>query len=416
MADRVKVSRYKPFPKHEDFGNKSDPGVRHYHSSSLPLPNVVRIEIMSPIAKARYLGKFHSMMDGFRQELTNSIMTEDATQPFYGFFDPAQNGDIGFDVSATWTKDTTMTLDGMAKQLKNLPVVGKAAGWAADKVAKVASIGDTITGAMGMDNNSTGACTIKAFQDASFRFNKTVKCSWYMPEMEAQARVSISRLMKMAYVRNFDLNDRGDYGKKVAEALRAITTNINSFEDKQSNNGSGGSVFNTIVGGAADFMATGVEKVTEIGGGAIDGLINGAIDLNAFFGGSLTMTPVPVRLTMGHILDIEPLVITNVHITGSKEQFMTDDGTNIPLFVNAEIQFDMWMTPDPNKGFVQWLGDDVFNIGYTVGESADVSDGRSKNTEGNNMETKNGTRSSKTGKVVGKDTAKADPALRKGGK
>jgi hypothetical protein len=53
-----------------------------------------------------------------------------------------------------------------------------------------------------------------------------------------------------------------------------------------------------------------------------------------------------------------------VHITGSKEQFMTTDGSNIPLFINAEIQFEMWMNPDPNKGYIRWLGDDIFNGGY----------------------------------------------------
>jgi hypothetical protein len=99
-------------------------------------------------------------------------------------------------------------------------------------------------------------------------------------------------------------------------------------------------------------------------GSSLDSLINGAISLNEFFGGSLTMNPMPVRLTMGHILDIEPLVITNVSIKGSKEQFMTDDGSNIPLFLTANISFDMWMNPDPNKGYLRWLGDDIFNGGY----------------------------------------------------
>ena len=339
-------------------------GGRHYHSDSLPLPNVVRIEILSPIAKARYLGQFHSMMEGFRQQLANSIMTPDATLPFYGFFDPEENGDIGFDINANWEQDSSSMLDSIAQNAGKIPVIGGAVSKGAGALSGVSKVANKLVGAMGMDNTSTGSCTMKSFSKASFAFNKTVKCSWYMPEQEAQARVSITRLMKMAYVRNFDLNARNDYAKKIAEAFRAMSQQIESF----------GTGSNMVTEGAqtglslgAQIAAGAMDTLSElnIAGMNMDTLINGAIDLNAFFGGALTVAPMPVRLTMGHILDIEPLVITGIKISGSKEQFMTTDGTNIPLFVNADISFDMWMIPDPNKGFVRWLGDDVFNIGYT---------------------------------------------------
>ena len=87
------------------------------------------------------------------------------------------------------------------------------------------------------------------------------------------------------------------------------------------------------------------------------------LKVNTFFGGNLTVNPFPVRLTMGHILDIEPLVIERVDFESSKEQFITEDGTHIPLFITARIKFGMWMTPDPKKGFIRWMGDDVFNSG-----------------------------------------------------
>jgi len=406
MAEKSKIVRYKPFPKHENTPGVNGQGGRHYHSASLPLPNVVRIEVLSPLAKARYLGQFHSMMEGFRQQLANSIMTPDATLPFYGFFDPEANGDIGFDINANWEQDSSGLLNSMANKMSKLPVVGSLAGKAAGALSSVSNVANTLVKTMGMDNTSTGSCTMKSFSKASFAFNKSIKCSWYMPEQEAQARVSITRLMKMAYVRNFDLNSRSDYSKKIAEAFRAMTQQMESFnmpEDSASG----------FAGGVLSDMAHLAAGVTETFGGSIDTVVSGAIGINEFFGGSLTVAPMPLRLTLGHILDIEPVVITGIKVSGSKEQFMTTDGTNIPLFVNADISFDMWMIPDPNKGFVRWLGDDVFNIGYTnaVSESAKKDQIQA---QGQSTNSKSTGRSNK--KVTGTGSKTENPRTNKGGK
>ena len=372
MADKQKVTRYKPFENHED---------EAYHSQHLPLPNVVRIEVLSPAAKARYLGKFHSMMEGFRQKLTEQMMYGDATKPFYAFFDPKQNGDIGLDLTANWQKSQSTGINALVNTMKSAPLVGSSPMM--DKVTKgisgAANIGNKVTKWMGMDNNSTGACTMKEFSGAEFAFNKNVRCSWYMPEQENMARLSIARLLKMAYVRNFSMNNRGEYGKKISEAFKTMQNQLTAAGKSDTKVGeavtSGGQgamrALGKVVGAVGD-VAGGVTGMIGEATGldlSLDGLINGAISLNEFFGGSLTMNPMPVRLTLGHILDIEPLVITGVHISGSKEQFMTDDGSNIPLFVNADIQFSMWMNPDPNKGYLRWLGDDIFNGGYFSVES-----------------------------------------------
>lgn len=406
MAEKSKIVRYKPFPKHENTPGVNGQGGRHYHSASLPLPNVVRIEVLSPLAKARYLGQFHSMMEGFRQQLANSIMTPDATLPFYGFFDPEANGDIGFDINANWEQDSSGLLNSMANKMSKLPVVGSLAGKAAGALSSVSNVANTLVKTMGMDNTSTGSCTMKSFSKASFAFNKSIKCSWYMPEQEAQARVSITRLMKMAYVRNFDLNSRSDYSKKIAEAFRAMTQQMESFnmpEDSASG----------FAGGVLSDLAHAAAGIADSFGGSIDTVVSGAIGINEFFGGSLTVAPMPLRLTLGHILDIEPVVITGIKVSGSKEQFMTTDGTNIPLFVNADISFDMWMIPDPNKGFVRWLGDDVFNIGYTnaVSESAKKDQIQA---QGQSTNSKSTGRSKK--KATGTGSKTENPPTNKGGK
>lgn len=360
MANQKTVSRYKQFPLHTD---------RKYHSASLPLPNVVRIEVLAPEAKARYLGKFHSMMDGFRQKLTESLMPPDANEPFYAFFDPVENGDIGFDVNANWETTQNGGLNAAVNVMKALPVIGNTVGGKAEKAASLFNRGAQF---MGFNNDSTGSCTMKEFSKADFQFNKTVKCSWYMPEQEDMARVSLSRLIRMAYVRNFDMDRRNNFGNKLAEALRMIPKQMASVN--QMNEGTSstvgdtvGGLVDTIVDGGAN-MAAGIAD-SSIVNKFITGAVNTGISLNEFFGGSLTVNPLPVRLTMGHQLDIEPLVITNIKVSGSKEQFMTTDGSNIPLFISVDISFSMWMIPDPNKGFVQYLGDDLFNFGYSAGKS-----------------------------------------------
>ena len=113
-----------------------------------------------------------------------------------------------------------------------------------------------------------------------------------------------------------------------------------------------------------------------------------------------------------HILDIEPLVITNVKVSGSKEQFMTTDGTNIPLFVTADIQFAMWMLPDPNKGFVRWLGDDVFNIGYTNAQSTSAPATGNTRPAGKPTDSKP-LASGKRAAVPGAGSAASNPKLKK---
>ena len=366
MADKQKVTRYKPFENHED---------EAYHSQHLPLPNVVRIEVLSPAAKARYLGKFHSMMEGFRQKLTEQMMYGDATKPFYAFFDPKQNGDIGLDLSANWQRSQSTGVNALVNTMKGVPLVGKSGPMSkiTGVISGVADAGNKLTKWMGMDNSSTGSCTMKEFGGAEFKFNKSITCSWYMPEQENMARLSIARLIKMAYVRNFSLSERNSYGQKLSQALKTVSTQI---KDAGVSDTATGSQVTEILSFAAEGAGN---LMNNFIGSSLDSLINGAISLNEFFGGSLTMNPMPVRLTMGHILDIEPLVITNVSIKGSKEQFMTDDGSNIPLFLTASISFDMWMNPDPNKGYLRWLGDDIFNGGYFSVVSDKGSDTLQKN-------------------------------------
>lgn len=419
MANKQDVTRYKAFPEHDTPKNS-----KYQHSFSLPNPNVVRIEVLSPKARKYYLSTFFGTLEQLRTELVDQLMPIDANRPFYAIFDPQQTGDIGFDLRSNWEARGDSTFSGLAKIFEGVPGLGHIAGAA----AKGAGIANKLLGKVGIDNSSTGTGTLKTFSKSDFSFQKNIKCSWYMPEMEAQARVSISRLLKLAFVRNFDEKNKGNYLEKISTALTKVAHSIRDESKKgydegeqqtQAENPGGSGSSGTVTGvvkqgvkAAGQWVGDGLGTLAEITGLGLDQLITYGMKMNEFFGGSLTFAPFPVRLTLGHILDIEPLVITNVHITGSKEQFMTDDGSNIPLFVNADIQFDTWMTPDPNKGFIRWLGDDVFNLGYSVGKSEKTPGGGGANPTGNGTDGK--AQSSKKGKnAKGRGGAKAQPATKK---
>lgn len=394
------LKRYTLFPEHDN---------TKYHSSHLPLPNVVRIEVLSPDARKRYLGQFHQFTEGLRQGIITNMSGDDCSAPFYGFFDPKTNGEIGFDVHANWSNSEHTGFDSFTSILQKAPVVGETLGGFVNAAKTIASKGLDV---MGIDNESTGSNTMKTFRNADFNFTKTIKCSWYMPEMEYMARLSISRLIKMAFVKNFDTSKlTGNYMSQLAtmikqnydsvkaikqknEAANAEAIRAEEAENKQATEetkpaeqntavekgflGKAWEWFTGLASDTADWWSKNgtaaagdiFEMALPVAQKGFDWAVNFGIAANEFFGGSLTLNPLPVRLTMGHQLDIEPLVITGLKISGSQEQFMTTDGSNIPLFVNAEISVAMWMVPDPNKGPVQYLGDDLFNMTYTIARPA----------------------------------------------
>jgi hypothetical protein len=82
--------------------------------------------------------------------------------------------------------------------------------------------------------------------------------------------------------------------------------------------------------------------------------------INSYFGGEITANPLPVRVSIGHYLDLEPMVIESVKFMASNEQFISKDGTHLPIFITAEVQVSYWMQPGPTKDFISILGNEVF--------------------------------------------------------
>ena len=405
-AKEIRKKKYLPFPGHTDKVSAK------YHSPNLPNPNVIRIEVLSPSARAQYLNSgIYAMANRFQQALQESFI--DGIQPFYGFFDPEKTQGVEFAVHASWNKNSNHGFGEIAGIMKK--VTG-----AVSKVPVVGSVGNLGTGVIqgaeaihkmaermaniaGIDTNSTGACTMKDFGGADFKFNKKVVCSWYLPEQENMARLSISRLIKLAYVRHMNMDNKDVVGaltKAASEMMagpewQSMTSTISQMGSEIMSApvvgetlGDLGHMINGLRLTAEENGLLPSSDTTKVIGDVAKQIANGGIDamikLNSFFGGNLTMSPFPVRLTMGHILDIEPVVITDVQFSSSKEQFITEDGTHVPLWITASINFEMWMIPDPKKGFIRWMGDDVFNGGSypSSAKAGKNSGGKNSGTSG----------------------------------
>ena len=407
-AKEIRKKKYLPFPGHTDKVSAK------YHSPNLPNPNVIRIEVLSPSARAQYLNSgIYAMANRFQQALKESFI--DGIQPFYGFFDPEKTQGVEFAVHASWDKNSNHGFGEVAGIMKK--VTG-----AVSKVPVVGSVGKLGTGVIqgaeaidavakdmaniaGIDTNSTGACTMKDFSGVDFKFSKKVVCSWYLPEQENMARLSISRLIKLAYVRHMNMDNKDVVGaltKAASEMMagpewQSMTSTISQMGSEIMSAPVVGETLGDLghmINGlrltaeengllpSSDTTKVIVDVAKQIANGGIDAMIK----LNSLFGGNLTMNPFPVRLTMGHILDIEPVVITDVQFSSSKEQFITEDGTHVPLWITATIGFEMWMIPDPKKGFIRWMGDDVFNGGSYPSSAKAGKNSGSKNsgTSGSN--------------------------------
>ena len=405
-AKEIRKKIYLPLPGHTDKVSAK------YHSPNLPNPNVIRIEVLSPSARAQYLNSgIYAMANRFQQALKESFI--DGIQPFYGFFDPEKTQGVEFAVHAKWDANSNHGFGEVAGIMKKVtgafskvPVVGSV-GKLGTGVIRGAEVIDAVAKDManiaGIDTNSTGACTMKDFGGSDFKFSKKVVCSWYLPEQENMARLSISRLIKLAYVRHMNMDN-----KDVVGALTKAASEMMAGPEWQSMTSTisqmGSEIMSApVVGetlGDLGHMINGLRLTAEENGilpssdttkvivdvakQIANGGIGAMIKLNSFFGGNLTMNPFPVRLTMGHILDIEPVVITDVQFSSSKEQFITEDGTHVPLWITATIGFDMWMIPDPKKGFIRWMGDDVFNGGSypSSAKAGKNSGGKNSGTSG----------------------------------
>ena len=383
-------------------------------SKHLPKPNVCRIEVMDGAARRSYMGGFQGTLDCFKEQMIDALANGryDLYEPFYGILDNAASGSgPSFEVKANW-RDNQGKKSGFAKMsqiitgtggksglLGRIPLmsgVNSLANGVFNTVEQVATAGMQLAG---VNNNCTGSMTIKDFAGATIDSTLPLKFQWYMPEQEDMCRMSLKRLIMMAYVRPMDM-EAFDIMNAMIDGVLAAGKNLQPVLDKIK------SSVSDMYGGAAqtvgDFMeapkngmrdtydqtldfwggpGTGkanrdswntiynegkstagniVEEGIHVAKGVIATGIDAYNSINKYFGGEITANPLPVRVSIGHYLDLEPMVINSVKIYASTEQFISSDGTHLPIFMNADVNVSYWMQPGPTKDFISILGNEVF--------------------------------------------------------
>lgn len=350
-------------------------------SKRLPKPNVCRIEVLDGAARRAYMGGFQKSLDTFRETMLDAIALEngyDMYEPFYGILNADSGNGPSFSVNAKWTEPTG-NKSGFARMNTILTGGGGNAGllgalpFAGNKISSFTNsvLGGMETAAQmgmelsGVNNNCTGSMTIKKFTGAQIDASLPLKFRWYLPEQEDMCRLSLKRLVMMTYVRPMDMQGNAIVNEMINGFMNAGGQLIDGAKQMIKNIGSrGDSGDDTYKEGKSTASNSGK---TETGGikSTISNILGYGVDiynnLNTFFGGEITANPLPVRVSIGHYFDFEPMVINSVKISASNEQFISPDGTHLPVFVNAEVQVSYWMQPGPTKDFISILGNEVFS-------------------------------------------------------
>lgn len=326
-----------------------------------PKPNVVRIELLSQDARARYLGKIQQMGDearGFATESINKIQML-KNRVFYGIL---KNGyDDGMSMGADWTDSKEMAklweaskkVGASAVSAIGKAVGGIAGGAFADKAT--GAIGDAVDVAselMAISSDSTGSASVQKFSGVKLN-EYTVSVGWYLPEQYDLCKHSMRILYQMIYPMQASFSNLGtklsgsnftELNDRLDNALASSTQSKDLNLDADSSQATG--IISQLFTGIADIAST-----------AVSGLAVGAVEA---YGQNLTFDPLPVRLCVGHIIDLEPLVITGVKTSLSPELYITADGKHLPIFVSASISFKMWLKPRPDQQWFKFLGEEMF--------------------------------------------------------
>jgi len=434
-------------------------------------PNVVRIEPLGPAARQAFLGPVHAAADALKLRIAYA-MNPDAFKPFYGILTPNDLKALTISFNSNWDKQNPKESFERAVEILKSPAVamplganvgetigeafgghnatgfgfGTAAGALAsfisndtskgksfvDKVASfVGGIGDKLGSSMetfGMESTSTGASTLKKYGGASMEIPAKLTFTWYMPEQEDLFRLSIHRLLQLAYVRKAYTNKSDFYdnlkaatnsgmqqsfinAKNLKDSLSGVATawvdageaifnvaEANVMEIPglrqlvETNNGQAGdgvvdaagtgvSIGNTIAKYVSDMAKSlgdtfdnNAKEMQENGRfsdankqNLVDGMnvvitkvLEAYMEGSTFMGANFVLVPNPVRLTIGNILDVEPMVIENVSITPSEELFINSIGASIPVTMKVTVTLKPWMTPGPNHDFIHLIGDNLF--------------------------------------------------------
>ena len=356
----AELNRYISRPSHTPTRTLSKDSNELNHSINIPKPNILRIEVLSADARQAFLGGFHKILDKVKYVIMKQLADGEGYKPFYGFISSSTLPNLS--VTANYQKPDKTGFDQFTSMI---PFVGKPINDATKGIRE--NVNSIITAA-GLDSTSTGSSTIQTFTGATIAEGFIIDCIWYMPEQEDLFRVSIKRLLQLAYVRNVTLtqgNIKATLTSAVSTALtQIVSVSAATIKDLKtdfaiSTNESATTDDATATTPVINFPDA-VESMGSALATATSAVATVAVDIDTFFGGNFTLAPLPVRVSVGHIYDLEPMVISNVTLQPSTETFQNSIGAHIPIFMSAKMQFKYWMNPGPNNKCISIIGDEMF--------------------------------------------------------
>jgi hypothetical protein len=335
-------------------------------STGIPKPNIVRIEVLDGNARQRYLGTLQIKGDKLKQNLYDKIAGR-GDSVFFGFMRHVSDQTFGIDATWTTTGGSGNILTGMKKM-----VAGATGGIITE--GEMDTVSNMMRSLTGLSAQSTGSSSLQQFSDIKLS-NFSIDCGWYLPEQFNLCAKSLKVLTRMIYPRQVDekkfaemvgpiVVDQVKQGAQIIKetgksALIMGKALIGLDEGPSQEKPASPEVNTNVTTHVNQEITKTVAKAVNVGAEAFN-------KFNDFFGRNLTFDPLPVRLTIGQYVDIEPLVIDNIKIGFSKETFVSDSGRHIPITCNVSIQFQFWLKPAPKLEFMALLGQEMFGTESTT--------------------------------------------------
>ena len=342
--------------------------------SNLPKPNVARIELLTSHARRRYMGIIQDKITSFQAHVGENMnrMQILKNKVFYGLLKHGGDQSIGMD--ARWEASTDMAklfsaVKNIAPEVAGAATTALAGPVAGKAVEKGVSTGIEAVGVindlLNISTTATGSASVQKFSSITVN-DYSIEIGWYLPEQLYLCKRSLKILYQMIYPSQVDATQMGKIatGANIEELLEKLDTSIiNGQGDAPNMNKT--NTNSTVSDTVASIAGTIINGVGQLAGEVLN-------DASSTFGHNLTFDPLPVRLSIGAFIDIEPLVISKINTTFSTELFVSKDGKQLPVFATTAIGFKMWMNPRPDMQWLKLLGTEVFGEDDPVPETSGV--------------------------------------------
>ena len=325
----------------------------------LPKANLVRIQVLTPAEREKYLGSIDAAIDkNVKSPIYNTIYDGDPI--FYGVMQG--DNDLSFGITPDWQKSGAGgSLGGMIRDFASQTELGKTVGAA----------GDIMKAMTGINGSATGSATMQSFEGVGLE-GFTVDCAWYLPEQWNLCILSLRNISRMAYpVQVPDEQLAAAIGNGVNATQNAIagvtaTDAQQKAIDNEKDEGKKAEMQGNLreQGKNKDMGSAIMGKAVGAAGAGLVASTSALTYVNDLLGRNLTLDPIPVRCSIGHYVEIEPLVISGIKYSFSKDTFIHEKtGRHLPVTCSISITFKFWMTPAPKLEFMQLIGREMFGEG-----------------------------------------------------